>query len=132
MPCYLILIIFKLADILPFRLGLDENEKYIFKIIFIIKFNYIDLLRKLMKDCNVDFNYVAVSFGHLEILKYLHENGCSWNVRSCEIASMKGHLECLKYLHENGCPWNERCCENASYNGHLEVLKYLHENGCPQ
>jgi len=28
---------------------------------------------------------------------------------SCEIASFKGHLEVLKYLHENGCPWNKYC-----------------------
>ena len=42
-----------------------------------------------------------------------------------------GHLECLKYAHENGCPWNEDTCSNAAKNGHLECLKYLHENRCP-
>jgi len=43
----------------------------------------------------------------------------------------EGHLEVLKYLHENGCPWDEEGCVYASRNGHIEVLKYLHENGCP-
>ena len=70
-----------------------------------------------------------------------------------------GHLECLKYAHENGCPWDEKtcskCCQKwsprvfeirarkrmslerirlvliAAQNGHLECLKYAHESGCP-
>jgi len=48
------------------------------------------------------------------ILKYLHENRCTWNEKSCEYASIYGQLECLKYLHDNGCPWNEKSCERAS------------------
>jgi|688.fasta_scaffold41578_2 hypothetical protein len=69
--------------------------------------------------------------GHLECLKYLHENGCPWDENVCSNAAYNGHLECLKYLHENECPWDENICSNAAYNGHLECLKYLHENGCP-
>jgi len=53
------------------------------------------------------------------------------NEDCCEHASYNGKLEVLKYLHENGCPWNKKCCQYASHNRHLEVLKYLHENGCP-
>ena len=38
-----------------------------------------------------------------------------------------GHLECLKYAHENGCPLSEiLLC--AADDGHLECLKYAHEN----
>jgi len=37
----------------------------------------------------------------------------------------------LKYLHENGCPWDERTCEWATHGGHLDMLKYARENGCP-
>ena len=25
-------------------------------------------------------------------------------------AAENGHLECLKYAHENGCPWDEMTC----------------------
>jgi len=67
-------------------------------------------------------------------LKYLHENGCPWNEKCCQNASMNGYLEVLIYLHENGCPWNKKCCEYASgllHDGNLECLKYLHENGFP-
>jgi hypothetical protein len=37
-----------------------------------------------------------------------------------------GHLECLKYAHENGCEWDRYTCSNAAFNGHLECLKYAH------
>ena len=33
---------------------------------------------------------------------------CPWDADMCLIAAQKGHLECLKYAHENGCPWNMR------------------------
>jgi hypothetical protein len=46
-------------------------------------------------------------------------------------AAANGHLEVLKYAHENGCPWNQTMCSEAARNGQLEVLKYGHEDGCP-
>ena len=51
--------------------------------------------------------------------------------RTCSNATESGHLECLKYAHENGCPWDEDTCSYAADNGYLECLKYAHENGCP-
>ena len=69
--------------------------------------------------------------GHLECLQYAHENECPWDEDTCKYAAEKGHLECLKYLHENGCPWDEDTCSEAAKNGHIECLKYAHENGCP-
>ena len=91
--------------------------------------------------------------GHLECLKYAHENGCPWDEETCSDAARRGHLECLKYLHEKGCPWDERTCSElpkrsprvfeictrkwmslgrrtcsyAARRGHLECLKYAHE-----
>jgi hypothetical protein len=73
----------------------------------------------------------AARGGHLECLKYLHENGCPWDEETCGRAAAFGHLECLKYLYENGCPWDERVCGSAARGGNLECLKYAHENGCP-
>ncbi|ATZ80081.1 ankyrin repeat domain-containing protein [Bodo saltans virus] len=69
--------------------------------------------------------------GHLECLKYAHENGCSWDEKTCRYAAKNGHFECLKYAHENGCSWDEFTCAQAAENGYLECLKYAHENGCP-
>jgi len=147
-------------DIVPKRYGQPSNDSKMLKAMLMIKYNFIrfkeffstidktlelcsmaviygnlDILAYLHEnDCpwNKDcFLRYASIVGQLECMKYLHENGCPWEEICCEYASSYGHLDCLKYLHENGCPWNELCCQCASKNGHLEVLKYLHENGCP-
>ena len=73
---------------------------------------------------------MAAKNGHLECLKYLHENGCPWDEKTCSKAAENGQLECLKYAHEKGCPWNEDTCSCANSNGHLECLQYARENGC--
>ena len=52
----------------------------------------------------------AARNGHLECLKYAHENECPWDEETCSSAALKDHLECLKYAHENGCPWDEETC----------------------
>ena len=49
----------------------------------------------------------------------------------CKQAAYNGHLECLRYLHENGCPWDGWTCIFAAKYGHLYCLQYAHENGCP-
>jgi len=38
----------------------------------------------------------------------------------CANFAFNGHLELLKYTHENGCKWNRDTCENTASNGHLE------------
>jgi hypothetical protein len=69
--------------------------------------------------------------GNVELLQFLHENGCPWGESTCYVAAKNGHLECLRYAHENECPWDEDTCLIAALNGHLECLKYAHESGCP-
>jgi len=39
-------------------------------------------------------------------------------------------LEILKYLHENGCPWDDSANYAAIQYNHSEILKYLYEHGC--
>jgi hypothetical protein len=36
---------------------------------------------------------------------------------------MKGHLDVLKWLRENGCPWNKETCFVAACNDRYDVLK---------
>ena len=86
---------------------------------------------------------IAAETGHINCLKYLHENGYFWDKTTCWRAALNGHIECLKYAHENGCAWDiNRCGYAAKYshlpspqyahkNGHLKCVKYLYENGCP-
>ena len=86
----------------------------------------------------------AVQFGRLDIMKMLIRRGFPFNLLIyTEIAAENGHLEVLEYLHENGCPWDKWTCNCAAKNGHLQAeipkgfprslceLSYLHSNGCP-
>ena len=77
------------------------------------------------------FCIAMTQMGNLDLLQFLHENGCPWHEETSSVAAELGHLECMKYAHENGCPWNEFTCSEAAFSGHLECLKYAHENGCP-
>ena len=80
---------------------------------------------------------LASKYGHLEVVKWLHENrndGCSSH--AMDHAASNGHIEVVKWLHENrteGCTiW---AMDLASKNGHIEVVKWLHENrteGCTE
>jgi hypothetical protein len=98
----------------------------------------------------------AAEQGNLEMVKYCVANQCPVNGSACAYAAKSGHLECLKYLHEEAkAPWDfftailaakngqlhileylverkydhfvERACENAAMHGYLDCLKYLHE-----
>jgi hypothetical protein len=73
----------------------------------------------------------AVQNGHLEVIKWLHENrkeGCTaWIM---EYAVRNGHLDIVRWMYENrreGCTiwW---AMDRAAENGHLDVVKWLHEN----
>ena len=71
----------------------------------------------------------AAENGHLEILKYLHEEAkAPWDSYTASWAAENGHLHILEYLVERKYDqYNEFSCSNAAENGHLNCLKYLHE-----
>jgi hypothetical protein len=58
-----------------------------------------------------------------------YQCGCPWEEDICEIAALEGHLDCLRYAHENGCPWGATC-RAAVMSGSLCCLKYAIEKGC--
>ena len=43
----------------------------------------------------------AARNGHLECLRYAHENGCGWDPNTTSVAARDGRLECLKYIYEH-------------------------------
>ena len=50
--------------------------------------------------------------------------------RTCSNAAMNGQLEVLRWVHANGCPWDAATPAYAAENGHLEVLQWAVTNGC--
>ena len=75
--------------------------------------------------CTID---AAAEQGNLEMVKYCVANECSMNEWACAYAAKGGHLECLKYLHEEvKAPWDSTTAAWAAENGHLHILEYLVE-----
>jgi ankyrin repeat protein len=70
----------------------------------------------------------AAYYGYLEILQNnpsLHENQKRCTVKAMNWASGHGHLEIVKWLHENrseGCTTN--AMNSAAKNGHLEIVSF--------
>ena len=100
----------------------------------------------------------AASGGHLECLKYTHENdyeffevamsaGCEGQLECLkyamkyekddrpyflEVIAGSGHVPCVDHLVSLGYELNVECLNNAIEMGHLGMVEYLHEHNCPQ
>ena len=48
----------------------------------------------------------------------------------CAAAAAGGHLALLQWLRQNGCSWDEGTCSCAASGGHLAVLQWARQNGC--
>ena len=75
----------------------------------------------------------AAQNGHLHILEYLVEREFDqYDERACMWAAENGHLDCLKHLHETAkAPWDSDAVRYAHKNNHTECLQYLLDNNCP-
>jgi len=72
--------------------------------------------------------HMAAHHGNLEMVKYCVANECPIDTGACASAASQGHLECLKYLHEEvKAPWDSQTALWAALNGHLRILEYLVE-----
>ena len=66
--------------------------------------------------------------GNLEMIKYCVANQCPMDEEACDCAAGGGHLECLKYLHEQvKAPWDSHTAVTVGLSGHLHILEYLVE-----
>jgi len=107
------------------------NEKTTYYLANVEMFRYMKSNYPKINNTTYTFAEMAKN-GNLENMKWLKENGCSWNELTFFNAAKNGNLENMKWLKENGCPWNEWTFRCAARNGNLENIKWLEENGCPQ
>ena len=62
------------------------------------------------------------------MVKYCVANECPIDEWACARAASGGHLEILKYLHEEAkAPWDSLTASWAAQSGHLHILEYLVE-----
>ena len=94
---------------------------------------HLEVLKYLHEEAKVPWGWNTAAWaalqGHLHILEYLVERKYDqYSVLACEVAATHGHLDCLKYLHETAkAPWNSSAVRQA----HPECLQYLLDNNCP-
>jgi ankyrin repeat protein len=71
----------------------------------------------------------AAAYGHLQVVKFLHEKGSVGGKDLMNKAASGGHLEIVRFLHNNrteGCTnW---AMTDAASNGHLDVVRFLIEH----
>ena len=72
----------------------------------------------------------AAQYGHLEMLKWMMENGFKFAVDALTAAAARGHLECVVYLRERGCNMTPNVSKAAVNFAQIHVLRWAIENGC--
>ena len=106
--------------------GYDIPDRpYGYYIMLMVEHGRLDCLRILHQKTNIDnLCMYAAQYGNVDILKWAHEHGHSWNLLTC-IYAANGHLDCLIYAYEHGCPYEKHACEYAARND-PDCLAYVH------
>ncbi|CAH3037656.1 unnamed protein product [Pocillopora meandrina] len=79
--------------------------------------------------------YVAAHGGHLEVVKFLLENGAFISTESdvhltaLQVAAENGHVEVVKALYKSGGVADQTALHHAVVNNRLDVVKYLLQIG---
>ena len=98
---------------------------------------HLEVLKYLHEEAKAPWDWrtatCAAGNGHLHTLEYLVERKYDkYSEWTCMHAAENGHLVCLKYLHETAkAPWNKEAVREANENNHPECVQYLLDNDCP-
>jgi hypothetical protein len=72
----------------------------------------------------------AAEYGHLEMLKWMVENGYKFAADALTEAAKGGHLECVVYLRERGCKMTPTVSKAVLDHANMHMLRWVIENGC--
>jgi hypothetical protein len=92
----------------------------------------MDNLPHIVNSKKNNYKYVqtAAQYGHLEMLKWLVENGFKFTGDALTAAAKEGHLECVVYLRERGCNITPTVSKVTVNHARMHVLRWAIENGC--
>jgi hypothetical protein len=76
---------------------------------------------------NTHISQNAAGGGHLEVLQWLHSNGCPCEIITYVSAAEGGHLAILKWADANGydCKFNNWVFEAAKNYGHHDIIEWI-------
>jgi hypothetical protein len=69
----------------------------------------------------------------MECIKFISDAGCARTTQACVVALEYGQLEVLQFLHKNGFLWDEETTELTYYcrdSSRFACVQYAIENGC--
>jgi hypothetical protein len=101
------------------------------------KNGHLEILKYLHEEVKAPWDWDTAAWaaenGHLHILEYLVEREYDqFDEYALQWAAGNGHLDCLKYLRETAkAPWDSRVVYYAHVNNHTECVQYLLDNDCP-
>jgi hypothetical protein len=104
-------------------------------------FSTVELTRWANAPLDVWTCAFAAKGGHLEVLRYVTDQGVKMNDDVCAVAAHGGHLEILQWArgcHPSGvpksgiAPWDKWTCYRAALGDHRDVVFWVHEQyrGC--
>ena len=65
--------------------------------------------------------------GHLDLLKWLRQEGFPWDHSTCYAAAESGNLELFNWVVENKCMWHKYTSNAAALGGNIEIFKYAYK-----
>jgi hypothetical protein len=71
--------------------------------------------------------WIAILYGNINIVKFLHSIGIECNTRMMSEACYKSHLDIIKYFHEIGIEYDKCRFTTAIESNNLNVIKLLYE-----
>lgn len=79
---------------------------------------------------HADTGLCALSCGHIAIFEHLYPDKNRWTEKDMWTAAGCGKVEVVKYLRDRGCSWDLHVFKHAVRRNHINVVKYLYDNGC--
>lgn len=73
----------------------------------------------------------AVENEHIEILNFLKENNCPWNLQTAHYVIKNCTEDIFMWFLENGCPINTEVFECAVKNENFKILNYIKDHKIP-
>eukprot|EP00611_Tribonema_gayanum_P025776 TRINITY_DN5971_c0_g1_i3.p1 TRINITY_DN5971_c0_g1~~TRINITY_DN5971_c0_g1_i3.p1 ORF type:complete len:559 (+),score=141.68 TRINITY_DN5971_c0_g1_i3:150-1826(+) len=67
----------------------------------------------------------------LEWLEVAFDGETPWDENVISFAATSGSVELLRWLHAEGCPWDDHASRVAAIDGHIEMLDWLHAVNAP-